>query len=63
MSREQYRQNYSLVSIKIEIDELEKEMRELFYLPIINDMIVAAYMAKLKRFELLRKFKTDFYKK
>lgn len=63
MSREQYRQNYSLVSIKMEMDELEKEMRELFYLPVINDMIISIYKSKLARLEQLKKFKTDFYKK
>jgi len=63
MSREYYRQNYSLVSIKIEMDELEKDMRDLFHLPVVNDVIVSLYMGKLKRLEQLKKFKTSFYKK
>jgi len=62
MSRARERQNYSLVSIKIEMDELEKDMRELFYLPVINNVIVDIYMGKLKRLEQLKKFKTSFYK-
>ena len=44
------------------MDELEKDMRELFYLPVINNVIVDIYMGKLKRLEQLKKFKTSFYK-
>ena len=62
MSRDIYRQNYSLATIKVEMEDLEKEMRELFYLPIINDIIVSVYMEKLKRLEQLKNFKTSFYK-
>jgi len=63
MPREYFKQNYSLVSIKIEMDELEKDMRDLFHLPVVNDVIVSLYMGKLKRLEQLSKFKTSFYKK
>jgi len=63
MPREYFKQNYSLVSIKIEMDELEKDMRDLFHLPVVNDVIVSIYMGKLKRLEQLSKFKTSFYKK
>ena len=46
----------SVYTIREEIALLEEQMRELFYLPIINDDVVNAYNIKYRRREELLKY-------
>ena len=51
-----YSKENTICTIRKEIALLEEQMRELFYLPIINDDVVNAYNIKYRRREELLRY-------